>query len=269
MPLNVPGILVPLHLLINPRLVVPSIVVKDIRQLDFQALYRAGYRGAVFDKDNCLTVPHEDRLVPELTEAWKECRETFGPGNVLIVSNTAGSHIDVGEIEAESVTYHLSAPVLRHPSLKPSYSCIKSIRAYFASLPRPIRDEELVIVGDRVLTDVVMANRMTRRRPPPSTHMEKASSEEKGLESDLGLARPDGVGPLTVLTEGLWKRDAFALRALEKGMLRGVERWVLNPQEAAWRENLQHRFVKPTPVEAEPVKAKEGWVRRLWDRLRN
>lgn len=32
-------------------------------------------------------------------EAWQECRETFGPGNVLIVSNTAGSHLDVGEIE--------------------------------------------------------------------------------------------------------------------------------------------------------------------------
>jgi predicted HAD superfamily phosphohydrolase YqeG len=27
---------------------------KDIRQLDFSALYQAGYRGAVFDKDNCL-----------------------------------------------------------------------------------------------------------------------------------------------------------------------------------------------------------------------
>ena len=27
---------------------------KDIRQLDFLALREAGYRGAVFDKDNCL-----------------------------------------------------------------------------------------------------------------------------------------------------------------------------------------------------------------------
>ncbi|TFK84858.1 hypothetical protein K466DRAFT_552957 [Polyporus arcularius HHB13444] len=266
MPLNVPGILVPLHLLINPRLVVPSVVVRDIRQLDFQALYRAGYRGAVFDKDNCLTVPHEDRLVPELTEAWKECRETFGPGNVLIVSNTAGSHMDVGEIEAESVTYHLSAPVLRHPSLKPSYSCIKSIRAYFASLPRPIRDEELIIIGDRLLTDVVMANRMTRRRP--ITDSEKAASEEKRLESDLGLSRPDRVGPLAVLTEGLWKREALMLRALEKGMLKGVERWVLSPQEVAWRERMQHRFVKPIHVEEDMLKVQNGWLRRLWDRLR-
>ena len=72
MPLNVPGILVPFQLLLHPRLVIPSFVVKgiylykftrsfstvslqkDIRQIDFAALKQAGYRGAVFDKDNCL-----------------------------------------------------------------------------------------------------------------------------------------------------------------------------------------------------------------------
>ncbi|KAJ8453727.1 hypothetical protein ONZ51_g13437 [Trametes cubensis] len=175
MPFNLPGILVPFHLLVHPRLVLPAIVVKgqtqhykDIRQIDFPALYSAGYRGAVFDKDNCLTVPHEDRLVPELVDAWRECRETFGPDNVLIVSNTAGSHLDIGSIEAESVSHHLSAPVLRHSALKPSYACINAVRAYFASLPRPVRDDELVVVGDRLFTDVVMANRMARR-PAPRT----------------------------------------------------------------------------------------------------
>ena len=73
MPLNIPGLLVPFQLLVYPRLALPSLVVKgkrplyckllapltilaqeDIRQIDFLALKRAGYRGAVFDKDNCL-----------------------------------------------------------------------------------------------------------------------------------------------------------------------------------------------------------------------
>ena len=76
MPLNLSGTLVPFHLLVNPRLVLPSMIVRgqyardrtlltrwveteyslqeDIRQLDFYELRRAGYRGAVFDKDNCL-----------------------------------------------------------------------------------------------------------------------------------------------------------------------------------------------------------------------
>ena len=29
---------------------------EDIRQIDFSTLKRAGYRGAVFDKDNCLVL---------------------------------------------------------------------------------------------------------------------------------------------------------------------------------------------------------------------
>ncbi|EIW53942.1 phosphatidylglycerophosphatase [Trametes versicolor FP-101664 SS1] len=268
MPFNLPGILVPFHLLLNPRLLVPGVVVKDIRQLDFPALYKAGYRGAVFDKDNCLTIPHEDRLVPEIIEAWQECRETFGPGNVLIVSNTAGSHLDVGEIEAESVSHHLSAPVLRHASLKPSYACIKSIRAYFASLPKPVKDEELVIVGDRLLTDIVMANRMSRRAPPSSPNLFDSSTEKSSSGGVDDLARPARVGPLAVWTEGLWERENLVLRALERGMLKGAERWVLKPQEIAWRDSLRHRFVKPVPVVEEGV-VKEGWVRRLVRRFRS
>ncbi len=73
MPLNVPGLLAPFQVLVRPRLVIPSLAVKgsscvwyfmrvlimplsqtDIRQIDFAALRREGYRAIVFDKDNCL-----------------------------------------------------------------------------------------------------------------------------------------------------------------------------------------------------------------------
>jgi phosphatidylglycerophosphatase GEP4 len=71
MPLNVPGLIATFHPLLNPRIILPGLVVKgahisyfvdgeryiectDIRQLDFGALREAGYRRAVFDKDNCL-----------------------------------------------------------------------------------------------------------------------------------------------------------------------------------------------------------------------
>ncbi|OCH91083.1 hypothetical protein OBBRIDRAFT_729485 [Obba rivulosa] len=284
MPFNLPGILVPLHLLINPRLIVPSIVIKDIRQLDFPELRRAGYRGAVFDKDNCLTVPHDDRLVPELQEAWRMCRETFGEGNVLIVSNTAGKRslsfhstlapIDLKCIQAESVSHHLSVPVLRHPSLKPSYACIASIRAYFASLPVPIRDDELIIVGDRLLTDVVLANRIARvrtwsfrpahsRSSNSNIASEKFPVSEKQASLDKEVSRP--AGPLAVLTTGLWKHDAPVLRALERGLLRGVQRWVV--RDMLGTEELR-RFVQPLPPAEEPVKAKEGMFAKLWSRFR-
>jgi phosphatidylglycerophosphatase GEP4 len=71
MPLNIPGTLVPFQLLWRPRIIVPDLLVKglcmwyfreryltgfrkDIRRLDFAALKRAGYQGAIFDKDNCI-----------------------------------------------------------------------------------------------------------------------------------------------------------------------------------------------------------------------
>ena len=74
MPLNIPGILVPFQAIFQPKILLPSLIVKgttscshtvsarqlntyrsqDLRCLDFPALHRAGYRGAVFDKDNCL-----------------------------------------------------------------------------------------------------------------------------------------------------------------------------------------------------------------------
>ncbi|KII95610.1 hypothetical protein PLICRDRAFT_98881 [Plicaturopsis crispa FD-325 SS-3] len=250
MPLNVPGILVPFHLLINPRLVLPALTVKDIRQIDFSALRRAGYRGAVFDKDNCLTLPHKDTLVPELQDAWRECRETFGAGNVIIVSNSAGTKEDAGDIQAESVTHHLAAPVLRHATPKPGYKCISSIRAYFASRRDPVRDEELVIVGDRIFTDIVMANRMARRK-----HCDAPVSPNE-------QTRLLGDGPLAIWTDGVWKRESMGMRFLERRLVMGVERWIGRLADAG----ATQRFVKQ--AEKEEVKA-DGYLRRVFRTWRN
>ncbi|KAH9833465.1 mitochondrial PGP phosphatase-domain-containing protein [Rhodofomes roseus] len=283
MPFNFPGTLVPLHLLINPRLVVPQMIVKDIRQLDFPELRRGGYRGAVFDKDNCLTRPHRDTLVPELKDAWDECRKTFGPQNVLIVSNSAGSHLDAGEIQAESVSHHLSAPVLRHTSFKPSYSCIASVRAYFASLPQPIRDEELIVVGDRVFTDTVMANRMAcheRVSTPAPSHADEHPDAVEDLSKELDTSAPARspisssrvrVGPLAILTTSVWERDSPVLRRLEMQVVKGVERWVVNQGHGAardWTDVRYGRFFKELAMPEVLRREEPGFVRRLLRRWR-
>ncbi|KAH8103535.1 HAD phosphatase [Cristinia sonorae] len=260
MPLNIPGILVPLHLLVNPRLVLPAIIIKDIRQLDFRELYRAGYRGAVFDKDNCLTIPYKDQLVPELHDAWKECREVFGDGNVLIVSNSAGTRLDPGGIQAESVSHYLSVPVLQHSSLKPSYSCIGAIRKYFASLPTPVKDEELIVVGDRIFTDVVLANRMSRwRRLPHSTDV----VDEK--EDD---ARNSRRGPLAIWTTGVWEKESMAMRYLENLTMQGIHKLV-HRGAAGQRPSEDHytRFVKPLPP-PDVSGTERGWISKVFASLR-
>jgi phosphatidylglycerophosphatase GEP4 len=88
--------------------------------------------------------------------------------------------------------------------MKPSYKCIASIRKYFNSLHTPVRDDELVIVGDRIFTDVVMANRMKRK---PLTD---------------GKTRD---GPLAIWTTGVWEREGTVIRWLEKTLVKTVERW--------------------------------------------
>ncbi|KAI6145531.1 HAD phosphatase [Pisolithus tinctorius] len=213
MPLNIPGILAPFQLLWNPRIILPHVIITDIRQLDFLALRKAGYRGAVFDKDNCLTIPYKDTLVPELKDAWRECREVFGERNVLIVSNSAGTGDDPGGIQAESVSHHLSVPVLHHGSPKPAYRCISAIRTYFSSLPNPIQDHELVVVGDRVFTDVVMANRMKRRVARATGEPDKAASTYDRRN-----------GPLAVWTNGVWQKESMVMRWIERCLVDVVGR---------------------------------------------
>ncbi|KAF9450094.1 hypothetical protein P691DRAFT_798553 [Macrolepiota fuliginosa MF-IS2] len=290
MPLNIPGLLAPFQLLIHPRIVIPNVIVKDIRYLDFAALRKAGYRGAVFDKDNCLTIPYEDTLVPELETAWAECRKTFGQGNVVIVSNSAGTQTDPGGIQSESVSHHLQVPVLYHKSFKPAYSCVSSIRTYFSSLHRPISDDELIIVGDRIFTDIVLANRMrltNPKRPTDPVHSPKprgllgeafscvfekdgtASTEregvrverEKGMEQGRERRLVEGRGPLAVWTTGVWEREAMGMRWVEKRVVQAVEKWSTPQEEEASCESA--KFIRRAKLEEE----KQSMSARLWSRL--
>jgi len=221
--------------------------------------------------------------------AWNECRKTFGEGNVLIVSNSAGTSMDPGGIQvrnlsttharslnhipfyqSESVSHHLQVPVLQHRTLKPAYSCISSIRAYFSSLHRPISDDELVIVGDRIFTDVVLANRMRLTNPKlrsdPSnprgllreTFSSKEADTDKGSVREKHLA--EGRGPLAVWTSGVWQKEAMGMRWFEKKTVEAVEKW-------STRTSGDHRgtsrFIRRIKVE-EP---KPNVLAQLWTHL--
>ncbi|KAI0056141.1 hypothetical protein BV25DRAFT_1814552 [Artomyces pyxidatus] len=238
MPFNGPGALVPLYALFNPRLLLPSLTVRDIRQLDFAALRRAGYRGAIFDKDNCLTLPHHDKLVPELTDAWAECQDAFGAQNLLIVSNSAGTAKDPGQLQADSVTHHLRAPVLLHSSPKPSYTCAQAVRSYFSSLPSPLAPHELVVVGDRMFTDVVLARRLSQ----PASVWARIAQRLRGLRGPRNEER----GPLAVWTTGVWLRESMPMRHAEAQLAKAIETWV--SRAATRRKMLEGRFLKTSLV---------------------
>jgi phosphatidylglycerophosphatase GEP4 len=59
----------------------------------------------------------------------------------------------------------------------------------------PVKNSELVVIGDRIFTDVVMANRM---------------------------------GSLAIWTTGVWKKESMLLRWIEKKLVKGISRWKTN-----------------------------------------
>jgi len=273
MPFNFPGLLAPFQVLVRPRLVIPSLAVKDIRQIDFVALRREGYRAIVFDKDNCLTIPNKDTLVPDIENAWAECKETFGEGNVIIVSNSAGTWVDPGGIQSESVSYHLRVPVLRHRRFKPSYSCISNIRTYFSSLRSPIRDEELVIVGDRIFTDIVMANRMRYWKPSGNIFSiaaacgyEKGGAVETEKEAASQVARYEKRGPrgpLSIWTTGVWEKEAMLMRCAEKLIVQTFQRRLQDVKQEEFGDTSQ--FLKPIPERPKKPRIIDRFLDRIYN----
>ena len=137
------------------------------------------------------------------------------------------------------MTYHLRAPVLFHESFKPAYSCITAIRSHFSSLPSPIRDRELIIVGDRIFTDVVLANRIRFQIRPQKGLLGKGiprdiekdsplSAENEPFGDAIGSLHPSG--PLSIWTTGVWERESMIMRWLERGLVKLVQRCSTPPR---------------------------------------
>lgn len=83
-----------------------------------------------------------------------EAVQTFG-GNVAILSNSAGSKDDVFFTEAKVLEQSLCLPVIRHNSKKPMV--LSEIITHF-KCEEELKQEEIAIIGDRILTDVLMGN---------------------------------------------------------------------------------------------------------------
>lgn len=144
------------------------------------------------------------------------------------------------------MTYHLGTPVLRHGTLKPGYKCIEAIRTYFSSLPKPIQDHELIVVGDRIFTDIVMANRMNGRRSPARFTDEK-------------LTAPTPSGPLAIWTSGVWQKESMLMRRMELGLVNVVKRFT-TPRDAIPGLDYELEYTRPYVEETEALKPK----RRRW-----
>ena len=167
---------------------------------------------------------------------WSEVLRVFGPSHVLIVSNSAGTRDDAAQLQAESVSYHLRAPVLLHASLKPSYSCTA---AALSALPG-VAPHELIVVGDRIFTDVVFAHRLAH----PRTLTARIAARLRLAPAQPGSSSGDETtrAPLAVWTTGVWMRESMAMRRAEMLLVHLVERWVQGARER--RDVLEGQFVE-------------------------
>ena len=147
---NSAGVAGAVEALRKPSLLLPHLSAPDVSALDFATLKRIGVRAVVFDKDNTLTAPYALNVHQRAAAGLERCLAGFGPENVAILSNSAGTHDDEGYREAEEIERALGISVVRHYSKKPS-----GAHELLTHWGGSVRAVEVLVVGDRLFTDVM------------------------------------------------------------------------------------------------------------------
>lgn len=125
---------------------------------------------------------------------------------------------------------------------------------------------ELVVVGDRVFTDVVLARRLGGKEGwmgrigelfgVRRTSETKLDVSEKAQDIASRVGDKLNEGPLAVWTTGVWQREGMTMRWAESQIVKGAERWIKGTKEE--REAMEARFVKITRTSSLDPDAKKG-----------
>ncbi|OBA21240.1 HAD-superfamily phosphatase [Metschnikowia bicuspidata var. bicuspidata NRRL YB-4993] len=144
----------------NPALCLPHLTVSSFDKIPLPIEipgHTPEIKGIVLDKDNCFAKDHDDKVWPAYAEAWERLRQFYPKEKLLIVSNSAGTNDDVDYRQADKLERDTGVTVLRHPTKKPG--CHQEILEYFAQ--HGINNaSEIAVIGDRLFTDILMANMM-------------------------------------------------------------------------------------------------------------
>ncbi|KAN0098580.1 HAD-superfamily phosphatase [Hyaloscypha variabilis] len=155
------------RLLARPTLCLPHAIISTFNELPvplskaFERYKNVDIRAVVLDKDNCFAYPHSNTVHKQYEDNFKRLKEAYPGRRLLIVSNTAGaSSMDPSGRLASEVEFSTGVPVLPHSTKKPG--CGPEIMEYFRKHPETgvTRPEQVAVVGDRLTTDVMMANLM-------------------------------------------------------------------------------------------------------------
>ncbi|TVY29894.1 Phosphatidylglycerophosphatase GEP4, mitochondrial, partial [Lachnellula hyalina] len=164
---NVSATLNVFRLIARPTLCLPHATVSTFAQLPiplnqaFGKYKNLDIRAVVLDKDNCFAYPHSNEVHKPYQDHFQRLKEAYPGRRLLIVSNTAGaSSVDPVLNIAAEVEKSTGVPVLPHSTKKPG--CGPEIMEYFRKYPETgvTRPEHIAVVGDRLTTDVMLANMM-------------------------------------------------------------------------------------------------------------
>ena len=132
----------------------PHVAVRNVDELNYDALRAAGVASIIFDKDNTLTAPYVDTAHVDVSDAITRAKDAFGADNCIVLSNSAGSGDDAPEYNAaKACEAALGLRVARHPDAqKPQ--CLEGVVASLQASDA----STVAVVGDRLATDVLAAN---------------------------------------------------------------------------------------------------------------
>lgn len=167
---NLSGTLNAFRILFSPSLSIPQATVSHFSHIPTPLATafplrsngkHPDIRAVVLDKDNCFAVPYTNEVDPSCRAKYDELRKAFPGNKLLIVSNSAGAtRSEKAERQAQVLEQQTQTTVLRHVVKKPG--CGDEIMHFFRSKPDTgvTHASQVAIIGDRVFTDVVLANMM-------------------------------------------------------------------------------------------------------------
>ncbi|KAI5810973.1 mitochondrial PGP phosphatase-domain-containing protein [Peziza echinospora] len=162
--LNISATLNAFRALKSPSLLLPHHTVSSFDALPYPLSSafpaNADIRAVVLDKDNCFAIPHELDVYGAYKARFELLKKEFPGNRLLVVSNSSGTDDDIGHVEATLLQQTLHTPILHHTTKKPG--CHNQILTHFLSDPTTTvtSASHIAIIGDRLFTDVLMANMM-------------------------------------------------------------------------------------------------------------